>query len=611
MLNDRQLNIVNDLEQTDQLITANSLAEKYHVSLRTIRNDIEEIDYSTKKYDMEFLRVPKVGMKIIAKESIYQKLLSDSSISSFSSLSIDQQNYVLALAFLFRPNPITLDFLTDLTQISKVTLNNKLVQCANYLSKYDIRINSVKHKGNYLIGQSKSINDLFIDIARNINFQIFKSFFSKSFLSNQEKEIVDDFINYTANEILFYPTNHDSLVITFCYIIKQTNLYSNDSADYLSNDTVMFLISPNVSNLVQHINLKLNINLCDGYVSLLKQALTEFTDSTSLLRKEYDTSDNLEKAVKYMVQKSLDYYPMIIDDANDLEKNLLMHIYYTINRIKANLENKNPLLSQIKKRFPLVFNNVMEISREFSKHYPLSIDEDECGFINLYYLNYLENAKNKKSIKVILVCNSGVGATKLLSTKIKNNFPAIEIVKTSSYFDLQSNNVDLTDISFIISTIKIPDKINITSVVVSPLMCNEDILKISNLLPNHSTPNRGTYDSENKKRFLANYSNNDDNNVGLLFSEITVLIYQMLGKIYINGIKEQDMANVVGLTSHIFIAIDRWVNHEYIKSTDFERFKSQYPKEMKIILYFLAEMEKLLQIYIDPIEATAILRYFI
>ena len=89
MLNDRQLNIVNDLEQTDQLITANSLAEKYHVSLRTIRNDIEEIDYSTKKYDMEFLRVPKVGMKIIAKESIYQKLLSDSSISSFSSLSID------------------------------------------------------------------------------------------------------------------------------------------------------------------------------------------------------------------------------------------------------------------------------------------------------------------------------------------------------------------------------------------------------------------------------------------------------------------------------------------------------------------------------------------
>ena len=50
---------------------------------------------------------------------------------------------------------------------------------------------------------------------------------------------------------------------------------------------------------------------------------------------------NLEKAVKYMVQKSLDYYPMLIDDANDLEKNLLMHIYYTINRIKANLENKS------------------------------------------------------------------------------------------------------------------------------------------------------------------------------------------------------------------------------------------------------------------------------
>ena len=88
----------------------------------------------------------------------------------------------------------------------------------------------------------------------------------------------------------------------------------------------------------------------------------------------------------------------------------------------------------------------MEISREFSKYYPLSIDEDECGFITLYYLNYLENTKNKKSIKVILVCNSGVGATKLLSTKIKNNFPAIEIVKTSSYFDLQSGRSEFIQI---------------------------------------------------------------------------------------------------------------------------------------------------------------------
>lgn len=607
MLNERQFNLIRDLENTTDLITAETLAQKYHVSLRTIRNDIDEIAYAIQKYDVQFLRIPKVGMRIISKENIHLKLLNEMHSTSFLSLSNTQQDYLLSLMFLLFDNPITLDYLTDFSQVSKVTLNNKLQHCINYLSSFNININSVKHKGNYLIGKAKDINELLINICDNINFNIFKVFIADKYFNKKEIDLINDIINYIATGILFSPTNRDGLFISIAYIIKQTNLYPDNTEDYMQEGTEIALINPNVSNLILYINKKLNIKLSKGYISLLKTVLLKYTDSTALLRKSYDTSDNLEKAVHLMVQEGLRYYPSLLEDASDLEKNLMMHLYYTINRINANLDNKNPLLNKIKKRFADVFNNIMIISKTFTDNYPLVIDENEASYITLYFLNYLEKAKHKKSTNALLVCNSGIGATKLLSTKIKNNFPAINIVNTSSYFDLQTNTADLSNIDIIISTIKLPENVTVPSIIVSPLLDYEDTIKINSILPNHIN---GTSEYNNNS-FLKDLSKTENNNIGLIFSEITVYIYEMLEQLYNCGLPQLISASIVGLISHIFMSIDRWAKHDYIKSTDFDNFKNQYPKEMKIILQFLAKIEKMLKIYIDPIEATAIIRYII
>ncbi len=610
MLNDRQFNIIRDLEDAADLLTAGSLANKYHVSLRTIRNDIEEIAYAIQKYDVQFLRVPKVGMRIISKENVHLRLLNEMHSTSFLSLSLNQQDHLLAYLFLIIPNPVTLDFLADFAQVSKVTLNSKLQHCCNYLSDFNIHIHSVKHKGNYLTGSNKSINDLLINICDNINFNVFNAFILKKFFNKEEIAFIDELINYIAKNILFTPTNHDSLVIIFAYIIKLNNLYNPNEEDYLQKTTEIVLINPNVSNLVIHLSKKLNSKLNNGYISLLKTTLLKYTNSTSLLRKSYDTSDNLEKAVHMMVQESLRYYPMLLEDANDLEKNLMMHLYYTINRINAHLDNRNPLLNKIKKRFSDVFNNVTNIAKVFMDNYPLKIDENEASYITLYFLNYLEKAKHRKNIKALLVCNSGIGSTKLLSTKIKNNFPSIEIVSMSSYFDLQPNSTDLSDIDIIISTIKLPENIQKPSIVVSPLLDYDDMVKLNSLLPNHNNDILTTIEHNNHS-YLQDLSQKENQNIGLVFAEITVYIHEMLEQLKDIGLKQSDSLETVGLTCHVFIALDRWANHDYIKSTDFDSFKSQYPKEMKTILSFLARIEKLLKIYIDPIEATAIMRYLL
>ena len=62
MLNDRQKNIILELENTLSPVTAKELADKYSVSLRTIRNDIALITEFTQLHQAKIVKVPHVGM---------------------------------------------------------------------------------------------------------------------------------------------------------------------------------------------------------------------------------------------------------------------------------------------------------------------------------------------------------------------------------------------------------------------------------------------------------------------------------------------------------------------------------------------------------------------
>ncbi|MBR0138214.1 MAG: PRD domain-containing protein [Erysipelotrichaceae bacterium] len=608
MLNGRQLNIVSDLENAKDLITANYLANKYRVSLRTIRNDIEEIAYSIQHYDVEFIRVPKMGMRIISNRNLKSKLMYDNSVTSFVSLSSIQQNYLLACLFYYVKNPVTLDFIANCCLVSKGTISAKLKACEKYISGFGTSLFAVKHKGTFLAGSNSEINSLFIDLCDNISYTVFNSTILNSFFDMDEIALIGEITSFIANDLLFYPTNHDAMTMVIGYIIKNVGLYQETDEEEMPYDTESIVINPNLSKLILFLNERLGFELGSGYISLLRSALLKYTDATSLLRNSYDASESLERAVHLMVQEGVKYYPELLDDIHDLEKNLLMHLYYTLNRIKANLDNKNPLIDQIRDRFGDIFDTVKKISRVFSENYPLDLNDDECSYITLYFINFIEKARHNKPVKAILVCNSGIGATKLLYTKIRNNFPSIEIVNTSSYFDIQSKTADLNDVSLIISTINIPDSVQIPSVIVSPLLDLEDAVKISKYLPN------GNVSANERDMNLINSEASYDrfeHNEGYLYAEVSVALYEMLSEIYVDGVAADEFPLIAGITTHIFMSINRWITHDYIIAPEFEKLRSSYPREMKSILRFLAKVEKILRIYIDPVESVAILRYMI
>ncbi|HBL8318516.1 TPA: PTS sugar transporter subunit IIA, partial [Enterococcus faecium] len=108
----------------------------------------------------------------------------------------------------------------------------------------------------------------------------------------------------------------------------------------------------------------------------------------------------------------------------------------------------------------------------------IHFNEDEIAYVTLHIQSLLDRYKPDKT-KVILVCSSGYGTSKLLEQRINNGFAdMVEIEDVLSINELQDRKV--TD-ELVISTIPI-ENTNFPVIVVSPLMLGADVRKVKQYL---------------------------------------------------------------------------------------------------------------------------------
>ncbi|MDK2780121.1 MAG: hypothetical protein PWP61_418 [Trichococcus sp.] len=96
--------------------------------------------------------------------------------------------------------------------------------------------------------------------------------------------------------------------------------------------------------------------------------------------------------------------------------NLAHHIKPLLNRLEHGIRVRNNLLEQIKLEYAQSFLDVEEIAEAASRQFQLpKINEDEIGFITLYFAQVLEENPNK--IKSLIMCTTGIGTSELLKSQ--------------------------------------------------------------------------------------------------------------------------------------------------------------------------------------------------
>lgn len=179
-----------------------------------------------------------------------------------------------------------------------------------------------------------------------------------------------------------------------------------------------------------------------------KQTIYQSPDEDSLV-----ISDEVWEVVSDMLERVWRVFRF--DFRNDLElrMNLARHIQPLSVRLRYKLKLTNPMLEDIKARYPLSFSIAADASSVIAEKYGASLSHDEIGYIALAFELALERSKTEVAKKNILViCASGAGSARLLEYQCRREFgDYIDQIQTCDALSL--DKVDFSKIDYAFTTV--------------------------------------------------------------------------------------------------------------------------------------------------------------
>ncbi|WP_311315299.1 PRD domain-containing protein [Clostridioides sp. ZZV15-6383] len=263
--------------------------------------------------------------------------------------------------------------------------------------------------------------------------------------------------------------------------IEEGNQIESQEEREVSVDNLDELVYQNVTTLIGKIENRYRVKITKDeimyiYIFLVSSGFSG--ESSSSYNDESDILSESEKVSSIMIENMSQFLNINLKNDDLLQRSLASHVRPMLNRLRYDIQIKNPLLGEIQERFSDVLGLCMmtiKIMPEYDSLKNISIDE--VSYLATYFQAAIE--RNMSSKRAIVVCHTGYGTSQLLAARLKREFPEWTIVDIIPMHQLSKRNLD--DVDFVISTVNLDlkDKLHI---VVSVLLMESDINNIKNAL---------------------------------------------------------------------------------------------------------------------------------
>jgi len=575
-LSDRHIDLIKNLLASNTPIDIRFFVKKYNKSERTIYNDLNKIREVFKDKDIQLRNSNKQGLYIPAshKDEV-MKLLSTVKQNDSAMEILDQEdgrNRNIILYLLFKKSPIGADEIANRLYVSRSTILRNLHEI-NLISGEAFSIVGKYSKGYVLKGDEFEI--------RKVASKIIQEFFMESFSEEDwyvllpsilKDQISLHDITYISSAIkkinLMYDvwiSNSAFLDLLVYCLIRRIRIHNGIHFQYLNHVQKKVLDSVEssyVHDLISELD-EDTVFLCESEVAYLLELLAE--NGIFMRADDHQTNIKLNYAIEEML-KTLKRETHKSFDFVSLQNDLYQHILHFLNRNSDSMEDVSEILNQVRNEY-LDFHRVsVSMAEKFNEIYGLTLSENEISYITIYLVkNSINYAVLPK--RILIVCATGKGLSNLLATRIRNAFPALNVVDSVSVYQVE--NFDFgTQIDFIVSTI--PIKASKYPVIkVSSILSLQDINRIQEFLHYgklidkipFSSKNLASISSKNKNPFdLPEMKDNiDGQSIESSSAAITKLIMTLLEYVTIFPVEYQmDQDRILGMMIHLIMAIPRW-----------------------------------------------------
>lgn len=469
-LNKRQIDIINFLASRNTHITIENISKMFDISPRTIRSDLDSIEYALNEYNISLERKPRVGVKLNLDEKEFEKILSMYKNKIYSV----EERVLFVLIIIMTKEKTTFEELAEKLQVSKNTIIQDLKLAEMLLEKHAIKINKKSYYGIFLNGNEDEI--------RSCLLQLYKK--STKYIQLDINKYLIECLNGDINNIRRFIELVENLAS-----VK----YSEEALDELEVMINFSLCRINIGNIVKYssdyINeqkANKNYKILENCIKNLNYKITEseicyllklFSGAKSTLGNFINTNSEVDKLTTNIIKDMCDVININQIEDEDFKEQMSLHLKVAIFRLKNNLIIDNPMLEEIKYKMSFIYSITETILSEYESVLKVKFPESEIAYIAMYFDALFEkNVKDKFSYKVLIVCNGGLATSSLLKTRIRTMIPEIQILDICRLRDVESS-LKKYEVDFLISAVPLVlDDYKVIQV--NPLLELDDIEKI-------------------------------------------------------------------------------------------------------------------------------------
>ncbi|MBU3112728.1 BglG family transcription antiterminator [Clostridium lacusfryxellense] len=507
-INSRIKNILQIICKEDDYVTISKIAKDLDVSGRTVLRDIPEVQNFLKHNGINLEKKTGVGIKVIAtleeKKTIINLLNGEINETIYSPL--ERKNIIIS-ELLQNQEPVKLYNFTRILKVTEATISNDLEKTDEWFKKHGLKLIRKQGLGVYVEGREDYIRKAMVSlIYENTNesqlLGLIRKNLDNSVVVAQDIEVAsrNRLLNLIDNETI------KKLEVLVESMEKERNYKLVDSAfvglivhialaiervkkgDKITINGKFLKELKTSEEYVIASNLSSNISKCFavdipedeiGYITMHIKGSKNYKEKYKAGNKVIGSFE-LVKLSKEIIKIAEIETGRFLGNNENLLNGLVNHLGTAITRLKMNLEIRNPLLEEIKANYTDLMRISTKCSVVVEKHIGIKMPEAEIAFIAMHLGAAIENSETliKPIYKVAIACATGMGTSRLLATRIKNEYENIEIVDIISTIHIEKSFLMEKEIDFIISTVNI-DKCYKPVVRVNPLLFQEDKDKIA------------------------------------------------------------------------------------------------------------------------------------
>jgi lichenan operon transcriptional antiterminator len=479
----RQRTIIKMLYDKKTMMKGRELAAELGISDRTVRNDISYIN-SVVNSDL-IVSHNKKGYKLSDYDKARELVADDG--EGMPVLPEERINFILK-HLLFRNRELDLFELSEMLLVSEATIEHDMKEIKKLISENNRDLSLTRKAASIsLAGSEKDKRALFSELLF--------------------KETNRNFFNIFKYERYFHHLDLDLIQRKLMQAVGKYRIHLNEMAvvnlvihiaitiDRIKSENILD-IEADLDKVVEMREFKMAEELCgqleDDFGVRFPRGdiiyISYLILGKSIIKNKYKKKIELEGMIDPQIANLTEAliasinreFGISFEEDDNLFIGLCLHTKRMMDRINSHVLLRNPLLDELKIKYPFIFELAVFVSKEFYKITGLLIKEDEIGFIALHLGAAFDSLNGNLAIKrkIALICPTGYTTSELLKSKLHSVYQdKIEILGTFSFMEFDKLRKQEPDL--ILSTVKFDYELDFKVLEVSPFLNQNDIEKIN------------------------------------------------------------------------------------------------------------------------------------